>query len=231
VLFVRRREATFGFALGPRLSASLTVSRERRVAAVLTDPLLAPAAVAFWCHQQHTDRAIDVTGLRAPQPHTAAGPIGEADALITRDPGVALVVWTADCVPVLMATERAVAAVHAGWRGVASGLPVTVARQLGDGAERSPEVWLGPAIGRGHYPVGPEVHEALAQRGIDPSVWRFGRRVDLRALVSAELERNGCRVGVVGPCTACDMQAASYRRDGVAAGRQWSLAVRTAPVS
>ena len=51
-----------------------------------------------------------------------AGHCGEGDALVTRDPRLALRVVTADCVPVLLATETAIAAVHAGWRGLAAGV-------------------------------------------------------------------------------------------------------------
>ena len=63
----------------------------------------------------------------------------EADALITADPGVALGVFVADCIPALIVDPRtgAVAAAHAGWRGTVAGVLPAVVRALGDGVRRA----------------------------------------------------------------------------------------------
>ncbi len=86
----------------------------------------------------------------------------EADAAVTRMPGVVLAILTADCLPVVFAAEDGseVGAAHAGWRGLAAGvLEATVA------AMRTPPAhlvaWLGPASGPDAYEVGDEVFAAF----------------------------------------------------------------------
>ena len=84
----------------------------------------------------------------------------------TDAPGVLLTVSVADCVPVFLVDpeRRAVAALHAGWRGVAAGMLEAGVRALASGAGSRPQdLWahLGPAICGDCYEVGPEVHEAL----------------------------------------------------------------------
>ena len=141
-------------------------------------------------------------------------------------------VWTADCVPVLMAGDGAVAAVHAGWRGCAADIVGVALRLLeaehGVAATRL-AVALGPAISGPAYPVGPEVVDALNRLGGDASGWNDEGRVDLRAFLAARLAALGVapqRIERVGPCTASTPGLASFRRDGTAAGRQWSLVYR-----
>jgi YfiH family protein len=102
--------------------------------------------------------------------HVVTAPPTEAlqgDALLTATPGLLLVIKTADCVPILLADKRrrAVAAVHAGWRGTLARIAEkTVGRmQMEFGSEpRDVVAALGPAIGRCCYEVGPEVAQAFA---------------------------------------------------------------------
>jgi copper oxidase (laccase) domain-containing protein len=78
-----------------------------------------------------------------------------------------------------------------------------------------------------HYQVGPEVIAALERAGVPPAGWRDGDRVDLRAFLAGQLAGLGVGgVQAVGPCTFDTPALASYRRDGAAAGRQWSLVWR-----
>jgi YfiH family protein len=82
------------------------------------------------------------------------------DAAVTRRPGVVCAILTADCLPVLFATDAGdrVGAAHAGWRGLASGVIESTFEALGAPAE-SVIAWLGPAISQRHFEVGPEVRE------------------------------------------------------------------------
>jgi len=178
-----------------------------------------------WVRQVHGRDLIRVASAEGPLAGAACA--GYGDGLVTSQVGVGLVVWTADCVPVLMVGNGAVAAVHAGWRGIASGIIRTaferVVEEGGSGASGL-RVAVGPAVGLCHYPVGVEVVAALARSGIDPPLWLDGQRVDLRALVRGQLEALGVgEVELVGGCTSCDPDLASHRRDGSRAGRNLSL--------
>jgi YfiH family protein len=106
-------------------------------------------------------------------PAPADGVRPEADIVISDDPSVALAVQTADCVPILMVdgTHGVVAAVHAGWRGLAARAPVVaverMAAEFGTRAEDL-RVAIGPAIGACCYEVGPEVRTAFERASFVP---------------------------------------------------------------
>jgi len=114
--------------------------------------------------------------------HVAAAPEAEApkaDALATRTPGLLLGVQTADCVPILLADtkQRAVAAIHAGWRGTLARIVVkTLGRMQMEFGTRPRDVVaaLGPAIGGCCYEVGPEVAQAFAAQFPGAADWFDG---------------------------------------------------------
>jgi YfiH family protein len=151
----------------------------------------------------------------------AAGP-ARADAVILRAPGHIGVIQVADCLPVLLAAPdaSAVAAAHAGWRGLAAGVLEATVRKLG-GDPAALFAWLGPAIGRAHFEVGAEVraaflrHDAAAAAAF--SVNARGRwQCDLIALARQRLHTLGVREVFGGEwCTYEDRaRFFSYRRDG-----------------
>ncbi len=101
------------------------------------------------------------------------------DALVTHTPGLLLAVQTADCVPILLADrrQRAVAAIHAGWRGTLARIAEkTLGRMRMEFDTRAEDVVaaLGPAIGRCCYEVGPEVAQAYAAQFPDAREWFDG---------------------------------------------------------
>ena len=173
-------------------------------------------------------------GVLAEVPHRRPA----ADALVSVRRGLALGIATADCVPVLLACRdgRAVAAAHAGWRGLALGvLPATVAtlaRETGCAPARCVAV-LGPAIGAGAYVVGADVRTALRaagapQRAFAPVEAAPGRfHCDLRAIGRWQLQACGLPSTAVHAMPDCTYTRPelyhSYRRDGDAAGRMLSL--------
>ncbi len=132
--------------------------------------------------EENHRRLFRVLGLRAGQvvsPHQVHGArvvrvgardggtiVRGCDALITDEAGVALMMRFADCAPVLLcdAAHHAVGLAHAGWRGTAARVVAATVRAMAEsfGSEPS-ELWagIGPAIGGAHYPVGPEVVEAV----------------------------------------------------------------------
>jgi polyphenol oxidase len=130
----------------------------------------------------------------------------DADGHATGTPGLLLAVTVADCVPVYLVHPevRAVALLHAGWRGTAAGVLEAGVATLADRLDLRAEgirVHLGPAICGACYEVGPEVHEALGfSRPVGP------RPVDLRAVLAARAEALGVpreSITVSGHCTRC----------------------------
>jgi YfiH family protein len=162
-----------------------------------------------------------------------SGETPQADAAITRHPGVVCVVLTADCLPVLLASadgaELAVA--HAGWRGLAGGvLEATVREMSADPADLI--VWLGPAISQPAFEVGHEVRQEFLAH--DPAAEKCfvanerGRwQADLYGL--ARMRLAGLGIGHVSGgehCTFLEPERFfSYRRDG-ACGRMASFVFR-----
>ena len=130
-----------------------------------------------------------------------------------------MMVLTADCLPVALGSERAVAMLHAGWRGLATGVleeGVLALRELGGNEEVA--AVIGPGAGPCCYEVGPEVHAALTGSS------RHGA-IDLRAIARRRLLAAGVAdVRDVRACTICDRRYFSHRREGQRAGRQAGVA-------
>jgi len=175
---------------------------------------LALPAEPAWLEQVHGTGVVELD--------EAALPTTAADALLTRRAGRVCVVQVADCLPVLFAAAdgSAVAAAHAGWRGLAAGvLEATVARL---GIEpHALLAWLGPAISARHFEVGAEVRAAFAaaDAGAAAAFVENGRgrwRCDLVQLARRRLATLGVnRVFGGSWCTYADAaRFFSYRRDG-----------------
>ena len=156
---------------------------------------------------------------------------GECDALATAERGVAVAVQTADCVPVLFAGAEAVGAAHAGWRGSAKGVvgaAVEALARLGAPAA-SLSAWIGPAIGACCYEVGGDVAAQFAGEFVRRGCGG-GFLLDLKAANAAQLEAAGvprAAIRIHPACTRCGGERfASWRRDGVRAGRMIALIAR-----
>lgn len=161
-------------------------------------------------------------------------PSPEADAVVSNEAGVSVAVVTADCVPILLATDdgRSVAAVHAGWRGLAAGVVTQSLAALRQHHSSGVQLVaaIGPHIGPCCYEVDAPVIDAMLQafgRDAEPALQRARRghaQLDLGMLVTYALEREGvhrCAIGRVrDACTRCDaIRFHSYRRDGPRSGR------------
>jgi hypothetical protein len=154
-----------------------------------------------------------------------AGLLGEGDALLENQPGSVVAVKTADCFPILLVDERcrAVAAVHAGWRGAAARIAAdavaAMGRQFGTSA-RDLHAAIGPGIGRCCYEVGAEVAAHFGGQGRG--------HIDLAAANRRQLEEAGVtpeRIYASNLCTMCrGAEFESFRRDREAAGRMHSFA-------
>lgn len=173
----------------------------------------------------------------------AAGGNPKADAQMTARTDVALAVKTADCVPILVADRqrRAVAAIHAGWRGTAQGMAprlVAALRQRFGVEPGSLVAAIGPSIGACCYEVGPEVRAGFLEAGAasSPSERSAGwftpgagdrLHLDLWQANRDQLEEAGVpaeSVHTARLCTACHRRwFFSYRREGARAGRMLAV--------
>jgi purine-nucleoside/S-methyl-5'-thioadenosine phosphorylase / adenosine deaminase len=199
---------------------------------------LMPLRVRFAQLRQIHGKTIHTIGPRAD-----GDPRPEGDGLVTATTGVVLCIFTADCVPVLLAdTERGViGALHAGWRGTLAGITGAGVRAMErQGARtRAIRALLGPSIGPCCY----EVDQALARRferrfehghaHVHPGDRPGKAYLDLRGLVADQLVVAGLdRAGIhnVGPCTKCESERYFSRRaaGGSVTGLQLSFIGRFA---
>jgi len=187
------------------------VSENRR----LIGAALALPSPPVWLTQVHGTQVLDGERFAPAAPQSA-------DAVVLRNPGAVAVIQVADCLPVLLAAVdgSAVAAAHAGWRGLAAGvIEATVARLAVPPATLM--AWLGPAIGREHFEVGEEVRAAFVQadagaaQAFAPNA-RGRWQCDLVQLARRRLQALGVRQVYGGDwCTFADpARFFSYRREG-----------------
>lgn len=166
------------------------------------------------------DGSSDVLELRA----------READALVTGVPGLAVGVRTADCVPILIADVEhgAVAAVHAGWRGVVARVVDAAIDRLAERGATRLVAAIGPHIRGDAFEVGEDVARQLAEvaHGADVIVRRAPKpHVDLAVALKAQLAARGVvEIDDVGGCTLTEpARFFSHRRDAGRTGRHLSV--------
>jgi polyphenol oxidase len=228
--FTGREAGADGLATGnlshhrPHLPSELAAARQR-----VADAIGVPVASWDLMRQTHGARVQVVPG-DAPK----GTQWSDCDALVTTAPERALVVLVADCVPLLLAGPRTVAAVHVGWRGFASGVvdaTLDAMEREGDPSDRV-RAAIGPSIGGCCYEVGPEVVSAVAASS-PSAVTRTASGRDAVDMAAAVVERlDGRHVEIhhrVDGCTRCDPAARwfSHRADP-GAGRQAGIIVRRA---
>lgn len=180
----------------------------------------------------HGNRVVAVTGEEAPGAD-AVRLVPDCDALITDRPHVALVVTAADCVPVFLydPVRRAVAAIHAGWRGTVAGIAGRAAAALIDTYGCRPadiRAAIGPSIGACCYEVDDVVATPLRERYSDgaerlllPGKAPGKYQLDLWEANRLDLVRAGVEdVHISGECTACGVaKLFSHRAEAGTAGR------------
>ncbi len=206
--------ASLNGGIGSGDSASLVADNRTRMAAALgvgPDRLL----TAYQIHSPH------VVVVEAPWTPDARP---RADAMVTRTPGLAVGVTTADCGPFLFADPQAgvVAAAHAGWRGALAGIveaTVDAMERLGADRGRIRAV-LGPMIRQSNYEVGPDLiarfraEDSPSDRFFRPAPREDHALFDLAGYIAARLARADIRqVEDLGLCTYADPESFfSFRR-------------------
>ena len=215
-----------GVSPGPYASLNLADHVGDDPAAVATNRKRLAAAAGLpadpvWLQQVHGNTVVDIARTTS---------VPEADAAHSHQPGQVCAVLTADCLPLLLCDRAGeqVAAVHAGWRGLAAGvIEKAVAALQTPGGELL--AWLGPAISAAAYTVGDDVREtflahdpraAVAFQATRSDAWQ----ADLYQLARQRLADSGVpAVHGGGHCTFREAQSFySYRRDG-ATGRMATL--------
>ncbi|MFI5027885.1 MAG: polyphenol oxidase family protein [Solirubrobacterales bacterium] len=215
-----------GASASPFDSLNLGILTEDAPAAVLENRHRLTAALGLRAdqvaiaHQVHGAELLTHAGPQRPGPFAEAGaaePL-EADGHVTAVPGLAPLVFVADCLPVALAGPGGVAMLHCGWRGLASGI---VAR--GVEAVGATDAAIGPGIGACCYEVDEEVLGAFA--GLGDGV-ASGRMLDLSEAAQRLLSEAGVeRIESAGLCTSCEHELFfSHRRDAGRTGRQAGLA-------
>lgn len=152
------------------------------------------------------------------------GHLGDGDAIVTDQPGLAITVATADCVPIAIQGSGFVAVVHAGWRGLTTGVIPAVLRAIERRGYEPRRAAVGPAIGACCYEVGPDVLTHFPDHTGTTS-WG-SESVDLVGAVVSQLE--GLDPWVSDRCTMTDEAFFSYRRDHT---KQRQVAVAWLPSS
>lgn len=160
----------------------------------------------------------------------------EADAVVTADPNLLLVVSAADCLPILFfdPVSGAVGAAHAGWRGTVAGIAAEVveALQREYGADPSRlSVSIGPGIGACCYEVSDDVISEFAAAGFSSACFHPGRaekqhldlvRANREVLTRAGVPQDAVRS--LDRCTSCESELFySHRRDSGKTGRMWGF--------
>ena len=206
------------------------VARNHEIVALAGKFALADLATP--AKQVHGADVVTVTGVTMKP--------GECDALTTATPGVLVGIRVADCVPLLLWDPQgnAVAAVHAGWRGIVARIPFHAVATMVERHQSQPSrirAAIGPAIGPCCYEVGSDVarqvtgvaehtprFQVIPTRGA-PVIGEVKMRLDLRAaalslLLDAGVDRN--HIEMVGGCTSCEAKLFfSHRRDEGKTGR------------
>ena len=184
--------------------------------------------------QTHTDivRVADESlwgaGLYAPD-------LSDCDALISNTPGTALVIFTADCTPILLydPVTGAVGAAHAGWRGTAADIAGKTVRAMVENFGCDPKnikAAIGPNIGKCCFETDRDVPDAMyALLGAEaaPYITQTGEKyhLDLKQINACLLRRAGVRsVDISALCTACNPELFwSHRKVGAARGSQGAI--------
>jgi YfiH family protein len=164
-------------------------------------------------------------------PTSERPPLTGVDALVTAAPGIPLLLFFADCVPVvLVAPGPAVAVVHAGWRGALGGVAANAATELATvaGCDASELLgYIGPHIGACHYPVDETILSQFANTFGTVARAKSGG-LDLDSAVRSSLTDAGVsqwRITSLGACTAEETERFfSYRAESGMTGRHGALA-------
>ena len=179
--------------------------------------------------QTHSDITLTVDGSYGGEGIIKDQRFVEADGLITREKDLAILIFFADCVPVLIADKKTktIAAIHSGWKGTQKNIVGKAVEKLINEHHSSPEDLLcaiGPSIGVCHFEVSADLYEDMTNRyGTQIGKIEQGKYyLDLKKAVTLQLITQGVpleNIAVSPLCTVCETNLYSFRREGEKAGR------------
>lgn len=202
---------------------------------ILSDALGFDMDALVLTRQTHTDRVRVVT--KADHRGCFHRDYPECDALVTNDPGVALMIFTADCTPLLFhdPVTGAVGAAHAGWRGTAAAIGAKTVQAMVENFGCKPEdirAAIGPNIGFCHFETDSDVPDAMRAafgEEVEAYIRKAGEKyyVNLKEINALILRRAGVRyLEISGECTMCQPDRFwSHRITGGARGSQGAVIV------
>ncbi len=175
---------------------------------------LSPLAAALGLAPDRIATARQVHGTELAFHDKALRSVPEADGHVTAEPGLPLLVYAADCLPVALAGPAGVAMLHCGWRGLAGGIVANGVEAVG-----ATDAAIGPGIGSCCYEVGEETLASFADLGDGVAA---GPMLDLPEVARRLLRKAGVeRIESAGLCTSCEPERFfSHRREAKHAGRQ-----------
>jgi YfiH family protein len=202
-----------GVSSGPYASLNLTIGTGDEPERVEENRRRACAAAGVDHERLSFNRQVHSAEVHEAGAQRRGGP---GDGLWSDAPGAPMLAMSADCLPIAVARtegERALAVLHAGWRGLSEGIVATGVARLGEGPKAAV---VGPAIGPCCYPVGTEVSGLF-----DEDLTADGK-LDLRGAAERALRAAGVeRVEHVDLCTCCHPELFfSHRRDATERGAQ-----------
>ncbi|MDL2288733.1 peptidoglycan editing factor PgeF [Oscillospiraceae bacterium OttesenSCG-928-F05] len=231
-----------GVSTGDLASLNIAYSRDTVPGAVAENYRRLGAAVGFDPEKTVFSRQVHGNDVRVvtapPAERSPEETLPPYDALVTDIPGIPLVVFSADCVPILLwdPVHRAIGAVHAGWRGTANGALREALRTMTGRYRTDPAhvvAAIGPAIGPCCFACDEDVFAPMtrAHGNLDGYAEKCGTKwhIDLKKLNARWLESlgvPGAHIAVSPQCTACDRHHFwSHRRDGERRGSQGAVIV------
>jgi purine-nucleoside/S-methyl-5'-thioadenosine phosphorylase / adenosine deaminase len=224
VLFTTRRG---GVSEGPFASLNLGKLTDDKPAAVDENRARVGEQVGLnWERFCYGKQVHEATVRRATEPPGPDRPYAEEDGQATALTDAAAIVFTADCLPIALVADGAVAMLHGGWRGLAAGIVDEGVRALREvGAQGPIEAAIGPSARGCCYEVGEEVHAQFARY----DARRGERNIALETVAATQLRDAGVdTVHDTGLCTMCSDPGLffSHRRDRGVTGRQGGVAWR-----
>jgi YfiH family protein len=210
-----------GVSTGPYASLNCSLSGADAREKILTNRALVASAMGVAPENLLGVRQVHGVAVRIADAPWAIGEGGEADAIVTATPGLALGVVTADCAPVLFAATdgKIIGAAHAGWRGAVAGILEATAQAMRGLGATGITATIGPCIHQESYEVGADLRDAVLARppadtrffadGQAPQKWQF----DLPGYCAARLAAAGVNAEILPHDTCAEEQKFfSHRR-------------------